>query len=388
MASKKQESPADYCIISSDPQYRLSPFERSTLVGGTELERAVAWILRQLTTFSLQPALERIDVAALQAAADFYDRPDWRKAPEKFFVRPQGLDPVTVTPVHGLADGQICDIEFPSAYKVQNPGFRETYAQEKRNHTVYARIWRHERRARGTVIAVHGWTMGDQRVNSLAFLPGVLYAYGLDVVLVELPYHGRRKELGKTDDPFPGADMVRTNEALAQALSDLRQLKQHLRSVGARNVGCIGMSLGAYVCSLWAALDRLAFCIPVVPLASLSDVAWRSLRQRPEFPALHAAGLRRRLLERICYMHAPISHRPKTAAERVLILAGLGDQIVPREHPKLLRLHWGGATLRWFRGGHMAQFKGPRALREIITFLARRGLVQSSDKAASVAKLP
>lgn len=176
----------------------------------------------------------------------------------------------------------------------------------------------------------------------------------------------------KGSNLFPNGDLARTNEALGQIISDLRELSAFLGSHGAQNIGCVGMSLGAYVSALWASLDPLSFCIPIVPVVSMSDMAWRLMRNDRE---LRRQGMSRDLLERAYRLHSPLTYTPKIERDKVLILAGLADRVVPSAQPRLLWEHWGRPEIQWFRGGHLAQFRSKRAMARIIKFFGANGLI-------------
>lgn len=356
----------------------MSQFERLTLLGGRELERALEWITKTTSNFSLLNSLDRnnhiIDVKGMIEHADFYSgNAKWAKNPASFYAKPKTSPDVKSKLIHGLKDGGVIDLSFESSYVPQNPAYEILFERYSENKFVHARYWQHTEKAKGTIIALHGWTMGDQRLNSLAFLPGYFYKQGYDVMLVELPFHGRRKPKELTQDQadslFPGSNLALTNEVIAQFIHDLRQLKMFLDKHGAAKTGCVGMSLGAYFASLWAMLDRLDFCIPIVPVSSMSEIAWKALKTIPHFADLKRDGLSKPLLERGFAIHCPLSFTPQTQAEKVMILAGLADKIVPSSQPRALWKHWGKPDMHWFRGGHLLQFKSRRALSMISKFL-------------------
>ena len=57
--------------------------------------------------------------------------------------------------------------------------------------------WVHEPgRPRGTVLALHGFTMGHPRIDAAVLLANHWYRRGLDVALLTLPHHGRRTPVG------------------------------------------------------------------------------------------------------------------------------------------------------------------------------------------------
>jgi pimeloyl-ACP methyl ester carboxylesterase len=364
-------------MVGSKPEHRLSQFERLTLTGGRELDRALLHVGRQMTLFSAESGLTPFSANSFQEAVRFYGEsaPDLREQLRSGGARAR----YELYPVHGLYDGVVTDVRFESAFQTSHPLARELYDRHPENATVNARWWRHREPPTATVVAVHGWTMGDQRLNSLAFLPGVLYRLGLDVVLFELPFHGRRRR-GEEPVVFPSTDIVATNEAMVQSMFDLRSLHSILEAEGAREVGAIGMSLGAYVAAVWASVERLAFCVPVVPLVSMSDLAWRVVEANPRLNA-NGAGVTRDVLEDLFRHHAPLALHPETPGDRALIVASRNDAVVPVDQPERLHAHWNGARLVWVEGGHEALFQRSSAFREVVGFLTGRGFIKPPNSA-------
>lgn len=371
----KEKSAAEYCVLNAAPEHRLSHFERLTLLGGRELERALGWVARQFHSFSLDSHVGAIDIAAMREAAKFYGDPRWSQQSRPFFAPAQPPAAVEVVPVHGLAGGEVLDLHFQSGYRFQYPHSEQLAEQHPKNQTVHVRMWRHHQRGRPVVVAIHGWTMGDQRINSLAFLPGAFYRHGLDVAIIELPYHGRRAG-NDARSLFPSSDVVSTNESIGQAISDLRALKLWLEREGACDVGWIGVSLGAYVGALWSTLDRLAFAIAMVPLSNMAEAAWDYLSHQESFESLVASGLSRELMDSIYGLHSPLAAPGLLAPERSLILAGIGDHIVSARQAQQLHEHWGKPVLQWHDGGH-GGFTHSTAFEEVEAFLRRNKLSQT-----------
>ncbi len=367
---------SDFCLLDGrSEEYRLSKFERLTLIGGEELEKALEWISGQVAKLHKDRDLGRLHGKQFANSHEYYCADQWKQNPASFFIQPQSTPEVREVPLHGLPDGQVIDLHFPSSYRVQYPAAKRDFYSYKKNSTVHARMWKHTLPARGTIIAVHGWTMGDQRINALAFKPGYFYNLGLDVVLVELPFHGRRSEKVS----FPGTNLARTNEAIAQAISDLRELKQFLEMRGCKQVGCIGISLGGYIASLWASLDPLSFCVPIVPMVCMGEVAWGFISKAPKLKArLEGLGFSEQSFKQTFAMHSPLSFTPKVPRTHQMIIAGLGDEIVSPRHPHQLWTHWGEPKIHWFSGGHVAQFKDSKAFLELGRFFENLGLADQS----------
>lgn len=377
----RRYNPADFCFINPDPNFRLTPLERLTLTGGPELERALQRMARQFDNFVEDSPLERADLDQLQEALTFYAVSGWLSEPRRAFPMPVTPPYHAITPVHGLPDGVIEDLQFRSQHQPHLPLLRGLREKTPENETVHVRFWRHQRKARATMIAIHGWTMGDQRLNSLAFLPGVFYRLGMDVALIELPYHGRRSPR----EPV-SLDPLITTDAILQSISDLRALALYLRSQNVDHYGVVGMSLGGYLASLWASLDRFDFCVPIVPLVSIAEVEWQLLQRRPCFEELHRVGLTHDLLEHIYSFHSPLSFPVQLERERLLLIAGIGDQVVPETQPQRLWEHWGKPDIHWLGGGHVTQFQRSEAFQTISRFLQRLGYARKRFARKTIAR--
>jgi dienelactone hydrolase len=368
----RKNHPSDFCFLNNEPGFRLTPLERLTLTGGPELERALQRMAKQFDNFVEASPLAKTDLDELQQALTFYALHGWLSEPAKAFKAPPSPKYFAITPVHGLPDGIIEDIQFRSEHAAHLPTLHALRMAAPENETVHARLWRHYEGDRTTMVAIHGWTMGDQRLNSLAFLPGVFYRMGMNVVLIELTYHGRRRPQGPLS-----LDPLITSDAVIQAISDLRALALFLGEQGHHKLGVVGMSLGGYLASLWASLDQLSFCVPIVPLVSLAEVEWKLMQKRPFFSEMNRIGLTHELLDHIYSFHSPLSHQVQIAKELLLLIAGVDDKVVPETQPNALWEHWGKPEIRWFSGGHVTQFERSETFAAISSFLIDIGVCQS-----------
>ena len=374
---KKIEGLSDYCWLETDPDRRLSSLERLTMIGGDDLRKAAARMARSFGELRVSEQFHSIDVHSLEEAAQFYAAAPLTEAPHLLYPSLRAESPcVDVRRVHGFHDGEVLDISFQSTYVPRHPRGHGLAAINPANQTVRARLWRHHERPAGVVVALHGWGMGDLRLTSLALMPGLVYRLGYDVVLPELPYHGSRAGASSDIRLFPSTDAVLTNEAMAQAVTDLRELRRYIeRSTATPEVpfGVLGLSLGGYVGSLYASLDALDFLVAVVPVVSLPDVGWELLRSGPLRHELRKLGLTKRLLEQVARIHSPLSYASATPRDRILIVAGREDRIVPSHHPRKLWRHFGKPELAWFDGGHLVHCLESAAFEHILSFLAKRG---------------
>jgi pimeloyl-ACP methyl ester carboxylesterase len=221
---------------------------------------------------------------------------------------------------------------------------------------------------RGTVIAVHGFAMGYPWLDAQALFAREWFRQGLDVALYILPRHGARapEESRFPGDGFAAADVGVMNRSLRQAVHELGHLIETLRSESGLPVGVIGLSLGGTLAALLAARDaELDFVVPIAPPVCLGDLAWRFF-QRSRSRDLDASAFSYDELRACFRLYSPLFHPLRLPRERVMLVAGRGDRIVPPEHPEALWRHWGEPAIHWFSGSHLVPF-GRRGVCEAIT---------------------
>jgi hypothetical protein len=237
--------------------------------------------------------------------------------------------------------------------------------------------WVHEpSAARATVLALHGFTMGWPRIDAIALLAKEWFGFGLDVALLTLPFHGPRTPAHArfSGDSFARPDVGQLNASARRAIQEIILATRWLRSETNRPVGLLGLSLGAYLAATVAGLEPdLAFVVAVVPPVCFGDLAWRFLpagRAEHPTPALSYDELR--LAFRV---HSPLAYAPIIGRDRLLVVAGRGDRIVPPEHPSSLWRHWGEPAIHWFQGSHLAPFGRGGIVAAMRAHLAQIGIV-------------
>lgn len=308
--------------------------------------------------------------AQIDAMIAVYGDPRLLSEPERYFV-PPGAPAVDqrVESRDAGAGTEVVDLAFRSAFVPYHAPYRDEYLALREVHTVHGRMWR-TRTPRPTAILLHGWGGGNYWIEERAFAVRWLTRIGLDVVLLQLPFHGRRVPPGMPAGAFPSPHVIRTNEAFAQSVSDVRALTGWLLSRGAPAVGVAGMSLGGYTTALVSTLDdRLAFAVPMIPAVDFADLLWRHGESSPARKRAEEAGVQKHHLEALFRVHSPLARPAKVAAARRLIVAGEGDRICPPDHAERLRVHWDGCAIHWFPGGHLAQVgrgAGFRAVRRLL----------------------
>lgn len=251
-------------------------------------------------------------------------------------------------------------LSFSSPYQALDPAARGPYGRAGGAGLAYAQYWSHQGGARKTLVFVHGFVADPYWFNARMFGLRTLYQAGYDILLVTLPFHGYRRSWF---EPFSGfgyfsRGMAHINEAMLQAVQDLRIFINYLFERGAPHVGMAGYSLGGYVTALMAGVEpRLAFAIPICPVVSLVDAAmeWPSTRLMfSQFLAL--SGLDIADLRQGTAIHCPLSYAPKIPAGRRLVMSASGDRLTSPRQIALLRDHWPDSEMHWFPGNHLMHF--------------------------------
>lgn len=315
--------------------------------------------------------------AFLDALADAYGRPEFFTDPGTFYVRPASAR-VVASHVDDLPDGcAIVDLRFRSEYEPFWAPYRDEHVRWKENLVAHAR-WYRSRAPRPVVVCLHGLGGGAYFFEERAFAVRYWLRAGLDVLLFQLPFHGRRRppQAPRGASMFPSPHVVRTNEAFAQAVHDLRALFAWLRGQDVPEIGLWGMSLGGYTTALVASVcDDLAFAVPMIPAVSMSELMWTHGARTPARRAAEKAGVTRERLDRVFRVHAPLERPARVPANRRFLIAGRGDRITPPDQAQRLWEHWGRPPIHWFAGGHLAQVGRGGAFRALRRWLQGEGLL-------------
>jgi hypothetical protein len=341
---------------------------------GTALDSAVLRALQLVVERALIPDPEDLD--ALRASARTLLAPELQQEPRRFFrFLDQPPDALEATRLgrHPIEGGVRIARRFESRYAPFHPEIAGSVGPILVEHWVHR-----PGRPRATLLALHGFTMGQPRLDAFLLLASHWYRAGLDVALLTLPHHGARTPPGArfSGERFAVPHVARLGEAVREAIYEIRQVAHWLCEHGdGAPVGLLGLSLGGYLAALAAGLcDDFDFAIPIVPPVCIGDLAWRFFSRTRHHRAGGESALSHDELRRSFRVHSPLAHPLRLAPERVMIVAGRGDRIVPPEHPAALFRHWGEPRIHWFSGSHLTPFARGRIAREILGFLASIGI--------------
>lgn len=324
----------------------------------------------------------------LREQLDFYGELAEAGDPHAFLRAPAPVQ-VSTRPARGVFrpwDGSAEELTFESPFEPAFPALRAPWARQERNRTARARYWRHRHGPRPTLIAVHGFAAEAYLVNEWFFNVPWLYGMGCDVVLVTMPFHGRRQS---RLSPYSGHGFFSrglgwTNEAFAQAVHDIRAFVRYLLDErGVPSVGVAGVSLGGHTSALVASVEeRVAFAIPNVPVASLVDLVlqWTPIGTVTR-GLLKATGLTIRDLRRLAAVSCPLTFEPLLPLEHRMIIGGVGDRLAPPKHSRLLWEHWDRCRIHWFPGSHLVHLDRGAYLWQVARFLRSIGFLAADHPA-------
>ena len=196
------------------------------------------------------------------------------------------------------------------------------------NNVVYGKLYRAGKdwRPKPTVLLVHGWNGELGYHFQFPFLANRLNQRGLNAIMIELPYHARRRPRGAgAINNFISHDLVRMLEATQQAIADLRAVLAWVRAQGSPTTGMWGISLGAWLTGLVATLDpQVRFAVLMSPIMSLDH----AIRHLPFCePIRNSLGPREFNVRKLNLA----THVPDCAPEGVLVLESVYDLFAPPE---------------------------------------------------------
>ncbi len=361
---------------------RLGPVGRVVTGSAAAADVALRTAAASVVAATVAPFAALGDLAREQAHLEVHAALAEAGDASRTFVAPDGPPPGVVTTrqsplASGRLRGRVDLLSFPSRHVPHVPALRDTWRDQRRNGTVWAQHWRHGDRPRPTLLVSHGFMASPYLVNSAFFSLPWFHSHGYDVVLVTLPFHGRRREqrLAYSGAGLFADGVAHLGETMFQAVHDVRSLVEHLLATGVPRVGMTGVSLGGYVTAMLAAAeDRLAFAVPNCPVVDLHETLglWQPAG------AVVSAGLARggadpELVRLGMAAHSPLTYPVRLERERLFLVHGLGDRLAPPQQGRALWEHWGRPRVHWFPGNHTLHVARGEYLRRMGRFFNQLG---------------
>jgi dienelactone hydrolase len=257
------------------------------------------------------------------------------------------------------AGGRVVEsVQWHSHHVPICPHYRARHDGEYRcNHRVSGR-WMHPRSGprKAALLYVHGWLEPGPWIEEATYLPRLYDALGVDVLHVQLPFHGTRNPKGALfhGEYFLTGDLVRSIEALRQSCIDARTAVAWLRSQGYTQVGVTGISFGGSIAMLLACLDPTPeYIVPVCGHLQLADaledapILWRMKADLERF------GVDREQRKRIMSELALTSMKPLVPPERQQWIMARDDVYIDAALVTRQWDAWGRPPIDWIPTGHM-----------------------------------
>ncbi|MGQ9487029.1 MAG: alpha/beta hydrolase family protein [Armatimonadota bacterium] len=270
-------------------------------------------------------------------------------------------------------------VKFPSLVKTPD------YPQ---NQTVYAEVFipNHLQKMPAVVI-VHSW--GVQKPEIELSLARTLAQRGLVTAVVTLPYHIQRTPSGYLSGELmivPDAERIR--DTMRQATLDTMRLIDWLQSqphVAGDRLGIVGISLGAIVSALVLGVEeRLSAGVLVLGGANLAHMLWRSPLTLGVRSELQGKGVDYNTLRAQLSSVEPLNLLRGQYGDRVLMINGRYDLVIPREDALALRRALGEGPILWLNTGHY----GPALVRPALFGVISRFLSAKLQDGSEPLTLP
>jgi hypothetical protein len=287
--------------------------------------------------------------------------------PEDFYALPASPPGLTFQRAWAGSERTRMRFTFPSF--VQTP-----YSE---NNTVYGLAsFAPRKKTRAALVVVHG-----HRMRSFAMLEWIAIPaarLGIDMYYLTLPFHMQRAPAETWSGQLSlNSSVEGTALAFRQGVIDLRALMAWIAAERGTPVGLVGMSLGAFTCSMATVVDpHAAALVSILGGGSLAQIHWDGYQMGRPRRQLMQGGVTRQKLEQYWAVLGPAYWKSRLPGERVLMLAGKYDPIVTPQNVSRMWQAWDHPVLRWYPCGHSTIVWYYReVVREIVRFLSSSLLI-------------
>lgn len=244
----------------------------------------------------------------------------------------------------------------------------------RENNVVHGRLFRSRARwqDKPTIILLHGWNAETGYRVLFPYLARRLIRAGVNVAMIELPYHCQRKPRG-TDAirNFLSDDLERVVEATRQAIADTRAMLAWLSAQGCSRVGLWGISLGAWLSGLVACADgRTNFAVLMTPVSRMDRVIAELDFCEPIRRRLNDSNIR---LDRLNL----VAHRPRPSPHEILIIQSAHDLFAPAETIEELWRAWDEPEMWRLAHGHISILMSAPMMERTVNWVARHARSQT-----------
>ncbi|MFA6560920.1 MAG: alpha/beta fold hydrolase [Verrucomicrobiia bacterium] len=207
---------------------------------------------------------------------------------------------------------------------------------------------------RPVVLFLHGWNASIAYYVNYCRTGHRLARRGIHCALVNLPYHVQRKP-NRWNEYFLTENISQTVQAVQQAVIEARIILRWLRSHHRGPVGVWGISLGGWIASILACVEReLDFAILMTPAVRLDRQIWELAFLKAMKAVFLEQGASQEDIARIAAPMLPKFHQPLLERDRILLIEALYDQFLGPETIDELWQAWGKPRIERYNHGHIS----------------------------------
>jgi pimeloyl-ACP methyl ester carboxylesterase len=253
-------------------------------------------------------------------------------------------------------------------YEFAFPSRVDTASQK--NNSVFGRYYKlNDTVSKSTVVLLHGIFEKNYRQlerHALNFIKS-----GHNCLIVTLPYHMERAPKGQqSGNHFVSNDLEGIFTALRQSVSDVRTMVGWLNANGEKRVGIMGIDLGGLIGSIVASSTRrINYLILLAPAISPLQVTGYTRSGHAVDGRIEATGLTKQELYMLFEPWTLLHNRPVISKNRVLIIRGQHDAIVPSDSIDRVCEAWNQPRMIESRNGHLGIMASRKILKDVGAFL-------------------
>jgi pimeloyl-ACP methyl ester carboxylesterase len=364
---------ADGCSL---PGFKPPLWKHIFAFNGKLIDNTVLNVMEYFFNWGSNPNGEKDVPFQLRHALETYTDSDLLNESNPFFVSGEAPERVRINQLSRLSNGRRSVVTFESDYEPFDDDFAEQFHSYLGNETCRIHYWEHDTGNHPTIVILHSWCGGWLWMEEKFLKARQFFNQGFDLAFVTLPFHGKRtpEQALFSGQLFPSTDIKLTMEGFGQAVHDVHSVLEWLRTEENKDtVGMLGLSLGGFISSLMVGLESdLDFAVPIIAPASFADILWFHGEDRPLRKAAREENLDLDDLRKLMELFCPLHYQRDIDNEKLFIVAGLGDRIVPPSHSVSLWRHWDRPRISWFPGSHMLHIGRSDYLGEIMEWLKKR----------------
>ncbi len=188
---------------------------------------------------------------------------------------------------------------------------------------------------------------------------------GWSAIFFHLPYHyGRRPKNAMSGEMALTSNVIRTADAIRQAVIELRLICRLLRERGCPHVGLWGTSYGGWIAAMLSVLEpNISTAWLLEPIVDVDFAVWESPATWTLRRQLLRRGISRELVRRELFRFCPSYHTPLVSPDHIILVAGTFDRIATPESIRKLHEKWPGSHYAEFRQGHVGYQLMPETLK-------------------------